>query len=286
MVNRSVWTAVVLGACLALFAPGARGAEPAPDDAAGLFARGQGLLQKGAFLEAQKSFASASRAEPKNDVYKQYALVLRRVVALRKAVAKGEPSPKWEKMVASLHGFYLRHRVLTAALELDRMAHGKLQNTESEARFAETLLECGAEVEAAEMLARPAAWKRDARHATAHGIALGRLGRVEEALVIAKRTSVPSDASALLLRDRARLENRIGHQADALAVLQRCFEATPAATLPEMKTWVRANSDLKTLAAHANFEKVMKTGSKVAAASCSGGKDCGSCPKRGGCSKK
>jgi hypothetical protein len=127
-------------------------AEEAAPDATKHFADGQTLLTAGDLPKALEAFVAAAKADPENKEYARQALVVRRVLALRATVAKSEPSETWEKMVISLHSFYLRNGLRDHALTLDREAHAKATSATTAALVAETLLEMDREAEAADLL--------------------------------------------------------------------------------------------------------------------------------------
>lgn len=270
--------------CLCLFAAVAAAAEP--PDAAALHARGQAQLAQADFDGALRSFRAAARAAPGNKTYAQDALVLRRVVGMRKTVARQQVNARWEKTAISLHLFYLRNDLPQEAVALDRRGLRLLANAGAEARLAEALLEAGDNEATVKLLDQPARWQRDQRHAIFHGIALARTKQYARALKVHESLRLPKNASPLLLRDAARLEAVLGREPGCAALLKRSFETTPPANLATFKAQVRAHPDFRGVAAGPTFAQAMQTASKVKPVGCSGGKDCGSCPSRGSCGGK
>ena len=238
------------------------------------------------FDGALSSFRAAARAAPKNKVYAQDALVLRRVVGMRRVVTRQQANVRWERAAISLHIFYLRSNLATEAVRLDRRGLALLTNAAAEARLAEALLESGDDAAAVKLLDAPVRWRRDERHAIFHGIALARMKQYARAFQIEKTLHLPKNATPLLLRDAARLEAVLGREAECAALLTRAFETTPPANLTTFKAQVRTHADFQRVAVGPTFSRAMQTASKVKPAGCSGGKDCGSCPSRGSCGGK
>jgi len=263
----------VLGSGLAQAAPGAGAAH---------YEQGAAQLKQGQIDAAAGSFLAAAKAEPKNQVYVQQALVLRRVQGLRKFVATNDLSKRWETSARSLHLFYVQSGIPSLAVELDTIAHQRMQNTTSAAWLAESYLETGQNVEATNLLAT---YSEKSPHLAAyHAIALARLGRMDDAQRIAQRAVPTNEAEPGYLFDLARLSAVLGRSPQALSFLQTSFEKTPAAALPFSKARAKASPDLATLAAQPAFAEVLATESKVKQ-TCSGGSSCASCPNRGGCGK-
>jgi hypothetical protein len=231
-------------------------------------------------------FRAASLADPDTPAYAQDAVVLRRVIGLRKVAAQPESTPKWERAAVSLHVFYLRNGLHGEAEALDRRALATLQHADAEARLAETLLEAQRPAEVVALLTTEATWTRGAQHGAYHGIALARLGRYAEAVRVADGLKPAADADPLLLRDVARLEGLLGREQPCATLLVRAFQATPAADLPAFKREVQAHPDFARVKPGDVFTRALATKSAQAATGCSGGSDCGSCPSRGGCGKK
>lgn len=273
--------ASIVALVLVVAAPVAR-AEGAPAPGAAHYAQGEALLKQGQVDEAAKFFLAAARAAPKNQAYVQRALVLRRIQGLRRFVAKNELSKRWVTSARSLHLFYVQSGLGPLAVELDTVAHQRMQNATSATWLAEAYLEAGQNVEATNLLATYSG--QSPRLAAYHALALARLGRPEDARRVGQRAVVAEDADPATLFDVARLSAALGENEKALALLRTSFERTPAAALPLAKGRARASSDLASLAALPSFAEVLRTQSKVKQ-TCSGGSSCSSCPNRGGCGK-
>lgn len=283
MTMRRVWflTTIALVAGLARPADLDAGEKAVP--AARTFERGMEHVRAGELEAALAAFEQARDAEPGVERYGRQAAVVKRVLAIRKYVDEKPVSAKWERMATALHVFYLQHQSHTPALLLARRAHRLQRNAGSEARLAEALLATGRDAETAALLASKVAWPRTQRHGIYLGVALARLGHKQQAQRLLPGLTPAQDAGPTLLRDRARLDALLGLRAAALARLKSAFVATPDSGLQAMKDSVLQCPDFASLFGTPEFEQVMKTSSAVKATSCSGGADCGSCPKRGGC---
>lgn len=275
----------VLAFSLALLLPAVVQADDALSGAM-LHAEGNALLAKADFDGALARYLAAARAAPGNPTFRQDALVLKRVVAQRKALDAPRRHPKWEGIAMSLHAFYLEHDLAGEAVALGRRGLKVLANGAAENRLAEALLEAGRDADALKLLTAKASWTRDVRSRIFHGVALARTARLEQASALAKSVKLPAKADPRLLRDAARLEAVLGQEARAAAWLVKAFEATPVANLPAFKASVRAHADFRRVLAGPAMTKAFATQSKQKALGCSGASDCGSCPKRGGCGGK
>lgn len=258
--------------------------EKASSEAADLFVKGGALLQGGDIEGAMNAYMAAAKAEPGNKEYADKAMLIRRVVAIRRYVASSEVSPKWEKMVLSLHSFYLRNRIHEEALALDRITHEKLKSALSASLLVETLLEMGRDAEALAVLKSLDKKSLDLQNRLYLGIALARLDRVDEAHDLRKRLRVPENSGAGILYDVARFDSLLGRRTEAVETLRLCFEKTPPSNLALVKGFVKECADFKPLLASPEFAKVLKTQSKIKESDCSGGTSCGTCPKKSGCS--
>ena len=123
-------------ALLAVFAaPLALQAEEEAPPAVRHFDRGMAHLRQAELDKALAAFKQASEADPSTERYAQQAMIVKRVIGMRKYVDEKPVSAKWERMAEALHVFYLQHQSHAAALALARRAHGLLKNTGSEARL-------------------------------------------------------------------------------------------------------------------------------------------------------
>lgn len=266
---------------LALIAAPAH-AEGTPDAGAGHYANGYAALKQGNIDEAAKHFLAAAKAVPTNQTYVQQALGLRKVQGLRRYVAKNDLSPKWTNAARSLHLFYLQNGLGSLAVEIDAVAHQRMQSADSALWLAEAYLETGQNAEATALLAPYA--NQSTHLAAYHALALARLGRLDDARRVAQRAVPADDAEPAVLFSAARLNAVLGQTPQALAYLKTSFERTPTAALPYSKTRAQASPDLASLTRLPAFAEVLKTESQVKE-TCSGGSSCSSCPNRGSCGK-
>ena len=257
-------------------------------DAARRYDDGRTLLGRGDLAAAYQAFAEAAKADPENEQYRKLAMTMKRVLALQKFVDENEPSEKWEKMVGSLHAFYLRNDAVKPAISLDRRAHEKLKSAFSASLLAESLLEADRNGEAAKFLGDLDGDLLDCQNRIYLSIALARLGDAGKAAEVAASNPLPEDAGPGLLYDFARYDALAGRAEQALERLTLLFQKTPPSSLPMLRTFVKRCSDFRSLASCEAFPRVMKTASLVKESKCSGGSGCGSCKMKGssgGCDK-
>jgi tetratricopeptide (TPR) repeat protein len=263
----------------------ARGEEDG--DAASQFAKGQALLAKEDFDGALTAYAAATKADPKNQEYRQEHALLRRIIKLRGDIEMETDAAKFERDALALRAFYYDHELYRLALRLDHKVHAKLATADSAARLAETQLQLDNNADAAALLSRLDESQATGRTRILLGIALARQGRTDQAKLLAAKCANLDDLGPGLLFDLARLRALIGDQDKALALLIRCFELTPPSRLEAFRNYARQCKDLGTLiASAARFDEVMRTQSKIKESSCSSGADCGKCPAKAACGSK
>ncbi|MFH1999431.1 MAG: hypothetical protein ABIK28_07105 [Planctomycetota bacterium] len=255
-------------------------------DAKQRFAQGEALLKKGEIQSAFEAFAAASKADPRNEEYTRQAMLIRRVLTLRKSLDGMEFSPSWEKTMLSLHAFYMTHNIYGQALVLDKLAHEKMDNAMSASLLAETLLALGKNGEALELLENLDTEKLNQQNRLYLGITLARLNRLEEAGKIRDEYLTSESTDIGFLFDMARMNTLLGDAKNAYRLLTICFENTPPSQLAQIKTFVIECRDFNPLMDSAGFAAVMETASKVVESGCSGGASCGSCPSRNQCSSQ
>jgi len=252
-------------------------------EASKLHGEGTALLQKGDFDSALQAFSAAAKAAPDNPDYAQQAMLVRRILTLRKYVNEAELTPQWEKAVVSLHAFYLTQNLHNEALPLDRKAHEKMDNALSASLLAETLLEMGQDTEALNLLSGLDTKKLNPHNRIYLGIAMARTGQKEKAKKIRQTCRIDKPNETGLLFDLARLDTLVGDKKSALGLLKNCFEKTPGTQLAMVKGFVAECPDFKSLTDAPGFEAVMNALSKVNESGCSSGSSCGSCPNRTKC---
>ena len=267
-----------------------------PADAVKAYDEGKALLAQGNFDGALASFKTAAQADPENKTYFQEAALLRRVINLRKQLETEEDAEIWGKMGRGLCNYYRQYKVRGEALELAGKLYDRMGCGDSAARLAEAQLDLNKNAAAAELLGGLDETKRTPRTNILHGVALARLGKLEDAKACATKAELhkqcpvkgcPAEGCDLqVCYDAARLCALVGDSEKALAMLKCTFEGTPAPWLDDTKSEAKECSDFSSLADSAAFAKVLETKSQVKAG-CAGSKGCGkTCTKgKAGCAQ-
>jgi len=279
-------TILVIGALSCLLLLPAAAADEAKSAAPELFAKGKTLLVEGNLSGALEVFTEAAKADPGNAEYTGQARLLRRVMALEKYVMTSEVSPKWEKMALSLHVYFLRNKVYSRALALDKIVHKKLHNAKSASMVAETLLDTGRNADAVSFLGGLDEKSVSPDTKVCLGIALARLGKKDEAAAACAGLALPDDAGPGELIDFARFYALTGERKAACDALASCLGKTPPRGQKLVCSFVKECGDFASLSGDAAFAAALKTPSKIKESSCSGGSSCSTCPNRSGCSSK
>jgi len=280
--QRLVLTALVIGTVLC----GAAGAlAETTEEAARAFASGQALLAKADFPAALGAFRSAARADDGNQTYAQEYAMLRQVMRMRSDCAAEKDAERWLNLAAPLRTFYYDHSLYSEALALDQQRQRRAPCSESAVQLAETQLALHMDSDAAETLGALPENQVTPRARVLSGLALARLGRLDEAGPLADAPP-PPDAGPRFFYDLARLEALAGDPKGAIEALTRSFELTPPSRLEALKAEVAKSAEFSTLAGGPAFAGALKTKSKIAESGCSKGAGCGKCPKRGGCGSK
>lgn len=253
-----------------------------PKEAAEAFAAGKALLAKGDFEGALRSFTSAAKADPENQQYFQECALLKRIVKVREQLKTEEDPEAWAVMSRSLLNYCQEYKIHGEALAVAGAMHARMKSGESAAVLADAHLALGQNEPAAALLAGLGPEQRTLRTTILEGIALARLGRLDEARACAARVDLPQDGNGPLCYDAARLYALVGDIDKALALLASAFERTPANRLAALKSDARQSTDLSRAAAADGFGKVLATESKLPA-DCGQGKGCGGCSKSATC---
>jgi len=253
----------------------------ATEDTANLCAEGDALLAKGDIKGAFSVYVTASKTYPDNSEILNKAMLLKRVITLERFTATQSTSPNWDKAALQLHAFYLSHGLKEKALVNDKKLHKKLNNTLSASLMVETLLELNENKQALDQLSKVE--KKDTQCDVYEAIALARLNKVKDAGNI-KKDRIPAKTDTVgLLYDYARLDALLGDHRSAYTNLTAFLEAVPASQHDTLKKFVLSCQDFKALVNTEDFQKVMKTKSKVVVSDCSGGSSCATCPSRNKC---
>ena len=245
-------------------------------DGAAEFARGKSLLAEGKLDEALAGFRAAARANPDNNEYFQEFSLLQRVMNIRQQLAKEERPETWEQMARALCGYYQSRKVYGEALTLATALHGRLQTGESAIMVASVQLALNQNNEAATLLAGLSETQRSTETEVLHGLALARLGRVDEARACAEKVEIPKDCGPELCLNAARLHALLGQHEQALKALQCALESAPPSQIAACRETAQGCPDLASLRSNEAFVQVLATESKVkGCGGCGSAKSCG-----------
>ncbi len=280
MRRRAILTLSAIGLLLSA----GRAAAGPPEDAAEAFTRGRALLAEADFAGALSAFRLAAKTDTTNTSYGQEYAMLRQVVRMRMECRKQRDTDKWIKMADALRAFYHDHALYTEALPLDQERHRRRRSGDSAVLLAETQLALGMRSETVELLGNLKPDEASVRGGVLHGLALARMGRLDEARVRAKGGIPGGHADSQAWFEFAGLRSLTGDATGALAALSRSFELTPPSRLDALKARARKCADFRAIATMPGIEAAMKTESKIKESKCSQGSDCGKCPSRAKCS--
>jgi hypothetical protein len=232
---------------------------------------------------ALKAFATAVQEDRSNAEYAQQYMLARRVLMLEDALTKPSDESQRLAICQSLRVFYVSHGVHRRALALDQEIFDSLRTANAAIQLAETHLALEQPAAAVRVLGELGDDQANQATQALLAVALARSGQVEEARGIAA-SSKDTDAGPGTLYILARMQAAVGQEQLALATLTQCFESVPPSRLASLKSHAESCVDFASLAGTDGFAEALKTDSKVAESSCSGGSSCGSCPMRGSCS--
>ena len=270
-------TGLIVG--IVLGGPAMLRGEPSP----GAFDKGNALLEKGNFEGALQAFSTAVRSEQTNQEYVQRFMMVRQVVMLRQRLVDEQEPTRWHNMAQALRTFYLSEEVYSEALSLDEQIHAKLQTATSAAQLAETQLAMDKADAAATVLAGLGPEKATTATQALHGIALVRLGKMDQARKIAERIAGFDGDDPGTLYSLARMRAAVGNPKESMGLLARAFEAIPPSRLDGLKTHAKQSPEFAAMLSTNAFARALATESKIAESDCSGGSSCAGCPMRGGC---
>jgi tetratricopeptide (TPR) repeat protein len=277
MKRHAAWLGVAL--VVLAICPGMAFGETAEE----AFAKGQALLAKGNFQGALNAYSEAVQANRENQEYFQKYALVRRILQMREQLDQEQDPARWQFLAQALHSFYVSQKLYNETLELDRKIHARQNDAASATMLAETLLAMDQNAEAAKTLASLGAEKASTASQTLLGVALTRLGKMDEARQIAKNMALPADATPGLLYTLARLQALTGDKPGAVGNLTRCLESLPSSRQVGFKEHARLCPDFGSLQQSPEFVQALATESKVPESKCSGGRSCAGCPMRGQC---
>lgn len=274
----------LLASLLALIALGTAPAGAAPgDEAAGHYRDGMEVLTRGDFDGAIQALLRAAQADPRNQEYRQELALVHRIRQIRGLMESEKDLQAWARHARSVRAFYYEYEIYGEALALDRQRHQRIGTVATAVSLAESQLELDRNAEAAELLGKIADEKATPRALTLRGIAVARLGKLEEARALARRCPAPEGKDRALIFHMACLRALTDDLPGAADLLTLCFESIPPSQLEAAKAYAKGRRDLAALTASPDYAKVWLTASKIAESSCSGGTSCGSCPSKGSC---
>lgn len=278
---------LVLSLALGLLAVPALAADPATPEPTTPAAKAEALFKAGKIAEARDAYAAAAKADPEDAEAARQAELLSRVLEMEAAIKAEEPSPRWERMVCTLHAFYLRSDLPEKALALDEAAHGRIDSATTAGLKLETLLDMGANDKALAFAEGLREGQMTDGNRIYKGIAAARLGKTDLVREDLELYGAPEATDAGLHFDLARLQALLGEKDAALTSLVSAFETCPPRAIPTLKSLATASPDFAKIRGEA-FDKALATPSKVS--ECGGCGGCGGCAEKsegcGGCSEK
>ncbi len=282
--QRTVMMGFLIGCVASVVVPTSASAD---NEAAEAFTAGKAFLAKANFDGALEAFSTAARTDSKNKEYAQQYALLRQVIRMRKTAATERNAERWLQAAAALRTFYHDNSLYSEALPLDKEFYRRRRSAETAVHLAETQLALGLHSEAADMLTGLSQKQASPRTRALQGLALARLGKIDEAKKAAKtRGRIKDDVGPRYYYDRARIHALAGEAQNTSRMLTKSFELTPPSRLDAFRAEVKECKDFGTVLSATGFARVLETRSKVKESKCSMGAGCGKCPKRAKCAHK
>jgi len=258
----------------------ASGGVTRAENAATVFAAAETRLAQADFDGALSGFAEAAKLEPDNTGYREGFMLLRRVIELRGSLEQMADPQEWLSSAKSLRAYYDQHKVFTEALLLDQRVHDRFPSAESAAALADTHLHMQMPSKAVETLSGLSESQATPQTNVLLALAHAKLGQLDQARNLVRRNDPNIEAGPDHFLHLACVQSLAGDQESAAKALTRSFELTPPSRLAAAKEQARTADDLRALTATPAFAGVLETQSKVKESGCSGGTNCGKCPKR------
>jgi len=250
------------------------------------FERGNLLLRQGDFDGALGALRAAARGAKSNETYAQAYALLRRIVKLRTSLQRETNRAKWMQGAAALRAYYFEHGLFAEALAIDTKRFQHDPSSESATDLAATHLALNQNAKAESVLAQLPGERRTLHTSILRGLAIARLGRVEQARSLARVLAEHMTGTDPAVHyDLARLHALAGERETAAAALVRTFEQTPPSRAAALKEHIAQCTDFNAIRGDAAFRTALTTASKVKESGCSSGTDCGKCPSRSKCKK-
>ena len=250
-------------------------------DAQESFLKAKEFLQQSNFSEALKCFEKASQLEKLNLEYKREYLLLRQVIKVRKYLPKEPDQQRWSSMAFSLYTYYMQYKAYSEMLNIAKEIHEKAANNDSFLLVAESYIIAQRNKEAIQWISSvtpPTPFLQ-----ILYAVATSRMGETEEGKKIYWELEKKEQKNSFYFFYKASLEALIGYKETSIKTLLLCFQNTPPQQISLIKARVQDSKDFIELFQEQSFKEVMKTKSLIPESSCSEGKDCSSCPKRGKC---
>jgi tetratricopeptide (TPR) repeat protein len=254
-------------------------AEPA-QEAVKAFAEGKALLKKGDFNAAKKAYALAAKTDPEKQEYRQQYSIVSRVIKIRESLNREKSPVKWNNFANSLRNFYLENEIYSEALILSTQIHEKLNTPDSAVQLAQVQLHLEKNADAVKTLSTLDPKKTTPLTQTYLALALAEEGKTDQAKAIVEKIVVPQGANYKLFFPLASLYAKIGDSSKAISTLTLSFETTPLSSLTAYKDAARTSKSFASITKTPEFEKALKTETKIKESKCSGGSDCSKCPSR------
>jgi hypothetical protein len=254
----------------------------APDAGAKSFAEGTELLKKADFDGALKAYAEAARTDGDNAQFRQEYMLLRKIIKTRDAITKEANPDKWWQLAVTLRNYYYKYELYKEILPLARQMNEKKKSVESAVVLADAYLTLGQNAEAEKAVSGLDAKDLTPSARLVQGIALARQNKLEAAKAILGQVTMPEKPSPRFMLDLARLKVLCGDKDGGYAALTTAFESVPPGALDSFKAYAKKTPEFAAAADNEQLAKVFQTPSKVKESACSGGKDCGTCPSKGG----
>ena len=242
------------------------------------------MLELADFRGALAAFATAARADRRNQQYLDGYSQLRQIIIIRHRLAKEQDAQRWQEYAKTLHAFYVRNGIYRELLALDKQIHARLRTADSAAQLAETQLAIKLNSQAVEVLKAVPPEKQTMTTQTLMGIALVRQNKLEAASRLAATIKIPDGTNPSKVYPLTRLHAVIGDSEYALELLTWCLTYLPPKMADTFKAHAKICPEFAALAGTKEFARVLKTESKVAEADfeCPGG-GCANCPMRAEC---
>jgi tetratricopeptide (TPR) repeat protein len=247
------------------------------------YSQGLALVEQGNLRDALYALADALRADRANKEYERKFMLVRQAVMYQNALAEEQNEQQWLQIAQALRSFYVGQGVHAQALKLDQQIHQREHSPGSAIQLAESQLALGMNAAAEKTLTDLETGRTAPAVQALQAIAMARQNKLDQARQIVAGIDAAANNDPGTLYCVSRAAAVVGNGDDALAVLTRCFQATPPSRLAALKSHAEKMPDFASLASLPGFSQAMQTESKIVESACSGGSSCAGCPMRGQC---